>query len=464
MRKYKFFILDFSYFAGFIAFDIKLMKYEKKKGRTLVTEHHFVGRREYFGSLFYDFQKGDYIPFDWDATYIFELSSKNNLDEIAEKVKKRISKESFLTFIQLCKSIELFNSESKLAGELLPYMPVKGRISAPLRVHLQLTNKCDLNCRHCSQETRGPLENELSLKDIYKLIDEMVAIGTFELTLGGGDPFCREKDILKVIKYASEKGVSVYLSTTGLFIGRVLAKKLADYPIKGIRISFDGSTEKSFDYQRGKGTYRRLVRSIKTMRELFNCPISLHTVLMDTNHMEVLSFIKAVQKFRCNHWSVDFIKPVGQAKGNKHVLLTPEQMRDAFRTIVKVQKYSSTSIKINSFPYQSRGKKIYSGFGCVGGNLNCWIDAQGNVFPCSFLKDSFHAGNIRNHSLRDIWIYSANLQLFRAISGNEVCRECKYFEFCRGGCRARAQFEGDVNQIDPACFLEIEDEKKKRKI
>lgn len=423
-----------------------------------MADPRFIGRREYFGSLFYDFERGDYIPFDWDATYIFELSQKHSVEEIAEKIKKRVSKESFLTFVQLCQSIDLFDKDANLTGKLLPHMPVRNRLSAPLRVHLQLTNKCELNCRHCSQDTREPLENELSLEEIYKLIDEMVSIGTFELTLGGGDPFLRDKDVLKIIEYAAQRNVSIFISTTGLFLGRVLAKKLTKFPIKGFRISVDGSTEKSFDYQRGKGSYRRAVRSIKTIRELFDCPITIHSVLMKTNFMEILSLLKTVQKLKCDQWSVDFVKSIGSAKDNEHVLMTPEMMRDSFRSIKKLQKYSSTPIVFRHFPYQSRGKRIYRGFGCVGGNLNCWIDAAGNVYPCSFLREQFNAGNIREMSLRDIWLYSANLQLFRSLTGNEQCLACTYADSCRGGCRARAQEAGNVEGIDPACFIHFEDE------
>lgn len=419
-----------------------------------MSKPRFIGRREYFGSLFYDFQRGDYIPFDWDATYIFELKPEHTLDEIAEKIKKRISRESFLTFVQLCQSIELFDANKEFVGKLLPYMPVKGRLSAPLKVHLQLTNKCELECKYCSQDDTEEKKDQLTLQEIFKLIDEMVSIGCFELVLGGGDPFLRdEEELLQIIQYASDKGVSIQISTTGLFIGRVLAKRLMNLPIKGIRISFDGSTEKSFDYQRGKGTYRKVVRTIKTLRELFNCPITLHTVLLKSNYTEILSFVKAVQKLKCNEWSVDFVKPVGEAKKHKSLLLSESQMKECLQTIERIQKFSSTKIKMASFPYQSRNKRIYQGYGCSGGNLNCWIDSTGNVYPCSFLRDSFHAGNIREHSLRDIWIYSANLSLFRNITGGETCKECRNLNFCKGGCRARSLYAGDINSIDPVCFL-----------
>jgi radical SAM protein with 4Fe4S-binding SPASM domain len=313
-----------------------------------------------------------------------------------------------------------------------------------------------LNCRYCSQETKEAYKDELSLEEIYKIIDEMVSIGTFELVICGGDPFIREKDIFKIIKYAVSKRVDVYLSHTSLFIGRVLAKKISEYPIKGMRISFDGSTEKSFDYQRGRGAYRRAVRSIKTLRELFDCPITLHTVLMKTNYTEILSLLKMVQKLRCNTWSVDYVKPIGLAKGNKSVLLDREQTKETFLTIKKIQKHASTPIVMPHFPYQSQSKRVYRNFGCVGGNMNCWIDSRGNVYPCSFLKEKFCSGNIREQSLKDIWIYSAKLQILRALAGNSTCKECNHFESCRGGCRSRSLEAGNLDAIDPACFLHDE--------
>jgi radical SAM protein with 4Fe4S-binding SPASM domain len=423
-----------------------------------VSSPYFVGRKEYFGSLFYDFQRGDYIPFDWDATSIFEMISENSLDDISKKIGDRISKESFLTFIQLCQSIDLLNNESKLNGELLNFPPIKERISAPLRVHLQLTNKCELDCRHCSQDCRNIRDNELSLKEICQLIDQLAEIGTYELVIGGGDPFLRERDLLKVIKYASEKRISVSISTTGMFVGRVTAKKVSEYPIKGFKISFDGSTEKSFDYQRGKGSYRRAVRSIKTIRDLFDCPITLHSVLMQSNFTETLTLLKMVQKLKCNIWSVDFARSIGAAKGNKKILLDQEQVQETFKSIKKLQKYSSTPIVFRHFPYQSHGKRIYSGFGCSGGNLNCWIDAVGNVYPCSFLRENYIAGNIREQSFREIWIFSVNLQLFRSIIGNPTCKACRFGESCRGGCRARALESGKIENVDPACFIQIDED------
>lgn len=412
----------------------------------------FVGRREYFGCLMYDRQRGDYIPFDWDATRIFDESQKRSLSEVQERFKEKITPQNFQTFVQLCKSIELMDVEGRFTGELLPTKPVPEILSAPLRVHLAITNLCQLKCRHCSAPAREASSNELSLDEIKKLLDELAANGTMEVTIGGGEPFLRQ-DLFPIIAHARSLGLNVLLSTTGLFVSRVVAKKIVEVGLKSIRISFEGSTEKSYDYFRGKGTYRRAVRGIKTLREVFDVPITLHTVLMRQNINEILTMIRAVQKMKCNTWSVDFVKPIGFGRNHPEIFLSNEEVVEAINTIRRVAENTSLKIEMPQFPYKAPKKGIYRGFGCVGANLYCYVDPTGNVSPCSFTREFYLAGNIRNTRLKQIWVASEAFKRFRTLPGNETCFGCEYYNSCRGGCRARAIYAGDVSGVDPCCFL-----------
>ena len=421
-----------------------------------MTVKRFVAREEYFGSLIYDREKGDYIPFDRDATVIFRESQGKSLEEVFAVVKNNTSEQNFKTFIQLCQSIELLDSSGKFAGEFIQSVQTPPQLlSAPLRVHLQITNQCELRCRHCSQDSRDAFPNELTLDEIKKLFNDLVSIGTFEVNISGGEPFLRE-DLLQIITYARKVGLNVSLSTSGLFVSRVVAKKIAEVGLKRIRISLDGATEKSYDYFRGKGTYRRAIRGIKTLRELFDIPIVVHTVLMKPNLGELLTIVRAVQKLRCNVWSVDFLKPVGDAKNLKQFLLTNEDATIAMKTIMRLSESSSVKIVMPQFPYKAPKKGVYRGFGCVGANLYCIINARGDVKPCSFVSDDYMSGNIRTQHIRDLWLTGQGHLKFRELSGNEICLNCEFYNSCRGGCRARAIYEGTPDAIDPLCFLKSE--------
>lgn len=418
-----------------------------------VTLKRFVAREEYFGALIYDRQRGDYIPFDKDATHIFKLSLEKTPDEVFASLEKSVTEQNFKTFMQLCQSIELVDAQGRYLGDFVNNVPVPQVLSAPLRVHLQLTNACELKCRHCSQDTRDAFKDELSLEEIRKLLDELAAIGVFEVNIGGGEPFLRDDDLVATIAYARKLGINVSLSTSGLFVSRVVAKKIAELGLKKIRISFDGATEKSYDYFRGKGTYRRAIRGIKTLRELFDIPITIHTVLMKPNLGEILTIVRAVQKLRCNIWSVDFVKPVGSAKPMKQFLLDNSDAAKAMKTIRHLAETSSIKIVMPQFPYKAPKKGVYRGFGCVGANLYTYIDARGNVRPCTFVSEEYASGNVRTKNIKDIWLQGEGHLKFRELSGNETCLNCEYYNSCRGGCRARAIYEKMPDAVDPLCFV-----------
>ena len=415
----------------------------------------FVIREEHFGALVYDRERKDYIPFDSQAASVFRESSKSiPLDDIYKSLGEKTSEQNFKTFISLCQSIELLDSNGCFAGEFIDYNSQSlSCLCAPLRVHLQITNECQLKCRHCSQMSREPFDGELTFKEICLLIDQLAAIGTQELNIGGGEPFLRD-DIVNIVAYAVKKGISVSISTSGLFISRAVAKKLAEIGLKQIRISFDGASEKSYDYFRGKGTYRRAIRGIKTLRELFNIPIILHSVIMKPNLGELLSLFRAVQKLEANIWSLDYMLPVGSAQGLSQFALEPSDASLIARSVKRFSEGSNIKIIMPRFTYKSPKLGVYRGFGCSGGHVYCFVNSVGDVKPCSFMSDSYIAGNIRNStSFRDLWLESAVLTDIRNLEGNESCIACNYYNSCRGGCRARAIVAGGIEEVDPLCFV-----------
>lgn len=423
-----------------------------------MTLKRFTVREEYFGSLVYDREKKDYIPFDAEATAVFrETSAGMPLAEVYSSFCKKNSEQSFQTFVKLCQSIELLNDEGVFDGD---FINTGGGslsvLSAPLRVHLQITNACPLKCRHCGQASREPYENELSFDEICSLIDEMAAIGVLEICIGGGEPFSRG-DFINIVSYAAKKGIAVSLSASGLFVSRAAAKKLSEIGLKQIRISFDGASEKSYDYYRGKGTYRRAVRGIKTLRELFDCPLILHSVIMKPNIGELLSLFRAVQKFEADVWSLDFFRRSGGASSLTNFSLTPADASLVLRTVRRFAETSSVKIKIPSFPERASKINLYRGFGCSGGRMYCYINAKGDVKTCGFMPDSQIAGNIRRASLKDIWLYGEPFKELRELQGNDICNNCPSYNSCRGGCRARSFESHDLNGQDPLCHLIEED-------
>src|SRR5664279_1403549 len=123
----------------------------------------WVVRPEDFGCLVFDRRSNEYIPFDQDAADIFRLSTRKSLNEVFEFLQDRFKRESFRTFVELCQSIELLDAEGRFTGEFIDTLtPPRGRLSAPIGVHLSCTNACNFRCNHCYASSGNPHAGELT--------------------------------------------------------------------------------------------------------------------------------------------------------------------------------------------------------------------------------------------------------------------------------------------------------------
>ena len=80
--------------------------------------------------------------------------------------------------------------------------------AAPLICQLEITNKCNLICRHCYAQSgpRAKRLSELNTDEIFKLIDELDEMGTLSVFLTGGEVFTHPNSI-EIINYANKKNI-----------------------------------------------------------------------------------------------------------------------------------------------------------------------------------------------------------------------------------------------------------------
>ena len=93
--------------------------------------------------------------------------------------------------------------------------------------------------------------------------------------------------------------------------------------------------------------------------------------------------------------------------------------------------------------------------GCGAGRFYMTIRADGRIDPCVFFPKTI--GNVRTHSLNDIWLHDPLFMDLRdkdILEGN--CGNCDYRYHC-GGCRARANgYYDNPFAPDPGCIRNID--------
>ena len=186
---------------------------------------------------------------------------------------------------------------------------------------------------------------------------------------------------------------------------------------------------------------------------------SIKTTLMKNNIHEIEELINLAIKYNCNTIKFNCVREDGRASQNKNdIVLSQDEYIEVIKSIEELRKKYESKIKIraplNIFGCDDDYEFIPElGFGCFAGKESICIDPIGNVKPCSHYPKEFICGNVKKDELRYIWNNSPILKQFREFKGNDTCNNCKEYTNCRGGCRYRCFKDGNINGIDPFCYL-----------
>jgi radical SAM protein with 4Fe4S-binding SPASM domain len=317
-------------------------------------------------------------------------------------------------------------------------------------VSIRVTKACNLRCRQCYSISGRKFSNELSLKEIKKVIDELKQLGAVRIFFTGGEPFIRP-DIIEILNYADKNNFATYISTNGTLINKEIVTSLKSLKhLKNFQVSIDGFG-KVHDSVRGiNGTFTKAVKTLKlAKKELKNAKIAVVFTLMKRNASEVEKVLKLAIQLDVDIFALVLLYPVTRCSDVEDV--TPEEKYKIFQNLYNIyKKNKGTKLKIGILappaiiPKSLKNSEYGCGYICTFPSI-LGIDANGNVAPCDGLLNykEFILGNIRKNSLEELWNkpLMKRLRKLKPSDIRGVCRSCRYRSFCMGGCRARAFIE-----------------------
>ena len=419
---------------------------------------NLILKQEFFGGILYNKKDKENLYLDNETYEILDMLDPKNstYTENIKKIKEKTNIENVLEILRELVENEIITlNVEKQKQENVP----ENYLSAPFRVFYDITYKCNLRCKHCFTNSGIENKDELTLKEKIELIEQLSELGVEKISIAGGEPFA-SKDIYSFIKKCNKKNIDVSISTNGTYFDKDVIKKINLLEIKNLTISFDGGTEDSMDYIRGKGTYNKVIEGLDTLQKYYNKKYSIKTTLKKNNINEIENLINIAIKYGCDMIKFNCVREDGRAVLNKDsIILSQNEYIETIKNIEKLRSKYQNKIKIraplNIFGCDDDYEFITElGFGCFAGKESICIDPIGNVKPCSHYPKEFICGNVKDDKIKDIWNNSGILKKFREFKGNKVCNNCKEYEYCRGGCRYRCFKNGDINGVDPFCYLE----------
>lgn len=309
--------------------------------------------------------------------------------------------------------------------------------------YLHITNKCNLHCIGCySLDNKRNNSEDLSLKNIKKIITILKENNINKLMISGGEPFSRE-DLNEILKFAKHNVAieKVIMATNGTMINDTILNQIKPY-IDMILVSIYGFNEKFDSFIRDKGIFPTVINSIKLIKSN-KIPVSILPTLHSKNIQYIDKYMSLSKKLNvpiqfsiltcdCNNKElVNYLPKVKQLKA----LLTDNIKSD-------IMKSPMDDLHLTFGKY------------CGAGNLMISIDSNGDVYPCHMLhRQEMLMGNILYDDFNKI-LNSDIGKLFESLDVNNFndCNDCKYKYFCRGGCRARAYYiNHNIHDNDPLC-------------
>src|SRR5688500_10141868 len=348
------------------------------------------------------------------------------------------------------------------------------QFTRPYEDSRNLTYRCNLACEHCYLDA-GPTplvgtenfadRSELGTEECFRVIDEIAGIAPECVTiLTGGEPLSR-RDILEIVRRASERGLWVVVGTNGVRITENVAQRLAEAGARGLSLSLDALDPERHDgFRKVRGAWQNTVEGAQILHKT-GLPFIVQTTAGSHNLGELDAIADfAYERLVAKVWNLYFLVPTG--RGQYVSDMSPAQYDDVLNSLYRIQRKYSRRMLVNAkcAPHYIKTVlehagdetdpkiRVYSGGagGCPAGTHYMGIRPNGDVTPCPYLP--VFAGNLRRSQLTDLWTSS---ELFTGIrrraSLGGRCGACEMNSHC-GGCRARAYgMTGDLMAEDPLC-------------
>lgn len=270
--------------------------------------------------------------------------------------------------------------------------------------YIELTQKCNLKCKHCYNASADNLKISLTLDDLIKIVEQVSDYGIEKLQLIGGEPLLVNRGILfKLLDYASPRFKSITIYTNGTLIDNEFAEKVSRYRNVKFSLSLYSFIEAEHDKFTGvRGSHKKTLKAIGYLR---NKNIDTLYAGIAANNLEI-----GDNPELANDFSLDYVRLVGRGSLK---LYNSELLRKRLKTL-------------DSLNYEWTKENIVNLHKSTCFSRLLYISCNQDVFPCAMERRLKH-GNLKEDNLANIIQDSILNYSKKNING---CKDCEFRYIC----------------------------------
>ncbi len=353
--------------------------------------------------------------------------------------------------------------------------------SAPTTINLEMTEACNVKCRHCYNPWRDEHAGKFNLdkKKIDYLIDEFVKNKVFHVILSGGEPLAKFDELCYALEKLVKNNISTSLNSNLMLATPEKMKKLKDIGLDHVLTSwfsyFPTETDNITQY---KGSFQKIVEGIKvTVAQ--GIRVSANTIVTQLNHDTIYKSGKFLNSLGVSQFFAHRVIPPAYDRGDKEKQFSAkiEVAKQSLDELLRLKNELGMKVgTLINYPLCLLGDlekyQDFVGRGCPTQqghrfNLNSNGESHGCVMEDKNYGNVYEVGLKKAYAKTKAWRNDSYLF--------EGCKGCHYIDVCQSGCRMDAYastgrmdgkdplMPGKEHIIKPFKFKEHEDVIKKIK-
>ncbi len=326
---------------------------------------------------------------------------------------------------------------------------------APSAINLEITDACNLKCRHCYNFWREEGSKTLSMTNemVDRLVEMFVEAGIFHVVLSGGEPMSRFDLLEYAIKKLTKNNISVSCNSNLMLATEDRIKRLSDAGLDHFLTSLNSFDPKTNDYLvRQDGAFERIINAIQlAVRNRFR--ISVNMIVSKMNRDQVYGTGKLCHDLGCQKiFGTRTVPSVNITNAFKTEFeMLKEDAIYVLDQLVKIKNDTGMMIgTLVSYPLCLLGDlERYSDFvgrGCPAQSGHViGINANGEAHACVHEAESY--GNVFKIGI--FKTYENMIKWHDESYRYKGCEGCDYVDICQTGCRMSARaYHGYLNEAD----------------
>jgi radical SAM protein with 4Fe4S-binding SPASM domain len=327
--------------------------------------------------------------------------------------------------------------------------PFSARPSAPYRMDLAVTYRCNNDCAHCynARERNFP---ELSTEQWKKILDQLWTLGVPHIVFTGGEATLRN-DLPELIAHAESNGQITGLNTNARRLSDMAyVQKLVDAGLDHVQITVESCDEAIHDeMMRAKGAHKQTIRGLQNVLNT-RLYVMTNTTMLRTNVHKIPDTLDFLADLGVPTVDLNALIYSGNGltvgTGLRESELQPILDMATRKTAERGQKliwYTPTQYCQFDPTASNLGVK-----GCTAALYSMCIESNGNILPCQLYYTP--VGNILSDSWDSIWNHKLSTQLRERQGLPEKCNGCPVVAECGGGCPLKFEHPSLIQMEIPA--------------